>query len=96
MWRGGKIKFYLMPLIVLIYVPIKIRGTDITFWIFSLDFSRLGERGIFWHCYAVIMNLNWLYLSYELIIAYLIVLGGVYSIKWIKYAVLKYKNIEDH
>jgi hypothetical protein len=82
-WEG-KIKFFLLPLIVLVYVPIKIQGTDITFWIFSLDFSSLGEKGIFWHCYAVLMNLNWLYLFYELIMAYFILFGGVYFIKWIK------------
>jgi len=81
---GNKKRFYLLPLIVLIYVPIKIRGTDITFWIFFLDFSSLGEKGIFWHCYAVIRNLNWLYLFCELTMAYLIFLGGVYFITWIK------------
>jgi len=86
---GNKKGFFLLPLLVLIYVPIKIRGTDITFWIFSLDFSSLGERGIFWHCYAVIMNLNWRYLFYELIIAYLIFLGGVYFIKGVKVSGVK-------
>ena len=81
-WENTK-WLYLLPFIVLIYVPIKIRGTNITFWIFSLDFSSLGERGIFWHCYAVIMNLNWLYLFYELIMAYFIFLVVVYFIKGI-------------
>ena len=72
---------YLIPLIVLLYVPVKIQGTDITFWIFSLNFKRLGDKGILWHCYAVLINLNWQYFFYELGTAYLIFLGGAYFIK---------------
>jgi len=72
---------YLIPLIVLLYVPVKIQGTDITFWIFSLDFKSLGDKGILWHCYAVLINLNWQYLFYELSTAYLLFLGLAYLLK---------------
>jgi general stress protein CsbA len=71
--------FYLLPLIVLIgYVPIKLRGIDSTFWIFSLDVISLGERGIIWHCLAVVRNLNWVYFLLELSGVYLILFAAGY------------------
>jgi hypothetical protein len=89
MLSGNKKWFYLTPLILLVYVPIKIRGTDMTFWIFSLDFTRLGEKGVLWHCYAVLKCMNWQYVIYELLSAYLVLSGGIYFLKVLKGSVAK-------
>jgi hypothetical protein len=84
MLSGNKKWFYLLPLIVLVCVPIRIRGIDKTFWIFSFDFKSLGEKGIIWHCYALMRSLNWQYFFCELIIAYLVFWGGIYFLKFIR------------
>jgi hypothetical protein len=82
-------KKWFLPLIFLLYVPIKFQGIDKTFWIFSLDIKSLGEKGIFWHCYAVIKSLNWKYFLYELLIAYLVLSGFIYFLKALKGNVAK-------
>jgi hypothetical protein len=83
--------FYLIPLILLLFVPIKFEGIDKTFWIFSLDFTSLGEQGIRWHYHAVRKYMNRQYFFYELIIAcaYLISLGSIRFLKGRKGRVAK-------
>jgi hypothetical protein len=54
---------------VFIYVPIKIQGFDAAFWIFSLDLNALGQKGIIWHCYALLRYTKWGYVVLEIIAA---------------------------
>jgi hypothetical protein len=75
---------YFLPLILFLYVPIKLKGLDKTFWIFLLDVNSLGESGIVWHYHAVKQYLNRRYLCYELITAYLVLFAGIYILKLIK------------
>jgi len=71
----------LLPLVLLIYVPIKLQGFDATFWIFSPDLNALGEKGIIWHCYALLRYMNWGYVVLELVIAYGVLFAAVSLIR---------------
>jgi len=82
MWSGKKKWFLLLPLVVLVYVPIKLRGFDATFWIFSPNLNALGEKGIIWHCYALLRYMHWVYILLELIIAYAVLFAAVYCARW--------------
>ena len=84
MWSGKKKWFLLLPLVVLAYVPITIQGFDSVFWIFSLNLNALGEKGVIWHCYALLRYMHWGYVLLELIIAYAALFSVVYCIHWMR------------
>ena len=81
---GNNKLFLIIPLFVLIYVPIRIQGFDATFWIFSLDLNAMGEKGIIWHCYALLRYMNWVYVVLELIVAYALFFVAVYLVRLIR------------
>ena len=56
----------------LLYVPIRIEGSSLTFWVFLLDFKSLGEKGVLWHFYMVAQALDMRYFLLQAVIIYLI------------------------
>jgi len=58
-------------LLALIYVPIKIEGFSLTFWVFLFDFKSLGEKGILWHFYRVAKGIDLRYFLLQAVIVYL-------------------------
>jgi hypothetical protein len=56
--------------LALIYVPIKIEGLSLTFWVFLLDFKSLGEKGVLWHFYKVAQEIDMRYFLLQALIVY--------------------------
>ena len=73
----------LLPLVVLVYVPIKLQGFDATFWIFFLNLNALGQKGFIWHCYALLRYLHWGYVILELLLAYAVLFAAVNLVRWL-------------
>ena len=57
--------------LALIYVPIKIEGLSLTFWVFLLDFKSLGEKGVLWHFYKIAKEIDIRYFLLQAVIVYL-------------------------
>jgi hypothetical protein len=91
---GNKKWVYFLPLILFLYVPIKLKGIDKTFLIFLLNINSLGESGIVWHYHTVRQYLNRRYLCYELITAYLVLFAGICILKLIKKRGIQKNNDE--
>ena len=58
--------------LALMYVPIRIDGLSLTFWVFLLDFKSLGDKGVLWHFGKVAKEIDLLYFLLQAVLAYLI------------------------
>jgi len=58
--------------LALMYVPIRLEGVSLTFWVFLLDFKRLGDKGVLWHFCKVAKEIDIRYFLLQAVIIYLI------------------------
>ncbi len=58
--------------LALMYVPIRLEGVSLTFWVFLLDFKRLGDKGVLWHFCNVAKAIDIRYFLLQAVSVYLI------------------------
>ena len=68
----------------LVYVPIKIEGVSLTFWVFLLDFKSLGEKGVLWHFYKVAQAIDMRYFLLQAVILYLICCFCMFTVRMLR------------
>ena len=58
--------------LALMYVPIRIEGLSLTFWVFLLDFKSLGDKGVLWHFAKVAKEIDLRYFLLQAVLVYLL------------------------
>lgn len=82
--------FLISLFLAILYVPIRLEGVSLTFWIFILDFKSLGDKGVLWHFGKVAKEIDIRYFLLQAVSAYFLCRFCIFIV-----AVLSKKNLKN-